>query len=150
MGNVMKTTRASFHNRQETWVHMDAEGQILGRFATEVATLLRGKHLPNYTPDVDMGVFVVVTNAGKVKVTGKKLDQKVYYRHSGRPGGLKTETLRERLDKHPERAMEAAVRGMLPKNKLGRQIIKHLKVYAGPEHPHQAQLQAGKKEEKAS
>lgn len=136
----MKTTRAKFENRQETWLHLDAEGKILGRLAVEAASLLRGKHLPDYTPDVDMGVFVIVTNADKIKVTGRKLEEKVYYRHSGRPGGLKTETLRERLDKYPERAIEAAVRGMLPKNKLGRRLLKHLKVYTGAQHPHAAQL----------
>lgn len=145
----MKTTRAKFNDRPETWVHLDASGQTLGRFAVEVATLLRGKHLPDYTPDVDMGIFVVVTNADKIKVTGRKLEEKVYYRHSGRPGGLKTETLRERLDKYPERAIEAAVKGMLPKNKLGNRIFKHLKVYTGPEPKHTAQLKGTEKRSQA-
>lgn len=145
----MKTTRAKFNDRPETWVHLDASGQTLGRFAVEVATLLRGKHLPDYTPDVDMGIFVVVTNAEKIKVTGRKLEEKVYYRHSGRPGGLKTETLRERLDKYPERAIEAAVKGMLPKNKLGNRIFKHLKVYTGPEPKHTAQLKGTEKRSQA-
>ncbi len=145
----MKTTRAKFNDRPETWVHLDASGQTLGRFAVQVATLLRGKHLPDYTPDVDMGIFVVVTNAEKIKVTGRKLEEKVYYRHSGRPGGLKTETLRERLDKYPERAIEAAVKGMLPKNKLGNRIFKHLKVYTGPEPRHTAQITGTEKRAQA-
>ena len=121
------------------WVVMDASDQILGRLATEVARLLRGKHKPDYTPHLDTGDFVVVVNAEKVKLTGEKLDQKVYYRHSGRPGSLKSETARERLDKYPERVIQAAVWGMLPKNRLGRKLLKKLKVYAGPEHPHEAQ-----------
>jgi large subunit ribosomal protein L13 len=121
------------------WVVMDASDQILGRLATEVARLLRGKHKPDYTPHLDTGDFVVVVNADKVKLTGEKLDQKVYYRHSGRPGSLKSETARERIDKYPERVIQAAVWGMLPKNRLGRKLLKKLKVYAGPEHPHEAQ-----------
>jgi large subunit ribosomal protein L13 len=121
------------------WVVMDAADQVLGRFATEVARLLRGKHKPDYTPYLDTGDFVVVVNAEKVRLTGAKVDDKVYYRHSGRPGSLKSETARERLDKHPERVIQAAVWGMLPKNRLGRKLLRKLKVYAGPEHPHEAQ-----------
>ena len=121
------------------WVVMDAADQVLGRLATEVATILRGKNKPDFTPHLDTGDFVVVVNAERVRLTGAKLDDKVYYRHSGRPGSLKSETARERLNKHPERVIQAAVWGMLPKNRLGRKLLRKLKVYAGPEHPHQAQ-----------
>lgn len=121
------------------WVVMDAADQVLGRLASEAARILRGKHKPEYTPHLDTGDFVVIVNAERVKLTGNKVDDKVYYRHSGRPGSLKAETARERLDKHPERVIEAAVWGMLPKNRLGRKLLRKLKVYAGPEHPHEAQ-----------
>jgi large subunit ribosomal protein L13 len=121
------------------WVVMDASDQVLGRLATEVARLLRGKHKPDFTPHLDTGDFVVVINADKVRLTGAKMDDKVYYRHSGRPGCLKSETARERMDKYPERIIQAAVWGMLPKNRLGRKLLKKLKVYSGSEHPHQAQ-----------
>ena len=121
------------------WVVMDASDQVIGRLATEVARLLRGKHKPDFTPHLDTGDFVVVINADKVKLTGAKMDDKVYYRHSGRPGNLKSETARERMDKYPERVIQAAVWGMLPKNRLGRKLLKKLKVYSGSEHPHQAQ-----------
>ena len=121
------------------WVVMDASDQVLGRFATEVARFLRGKHKPEFTPHLDTGDFVVVINADKVRLTGAKMDDKVYYRHSGRPGNLKSETARERIEKYPERVIQAAVWGMLPKNRLGRKLLKKLKVYPGPEHPHQAQ-----------
>jgi large subunit ribosomal protein L13 len=121
------------------WVVMDAADQVLGRLATEAARILRGKHKPEFTPHLDTGDFVVIVNAERVKLTGAKLDQKVYYRHSGRPGSLKSETARERLDKYPERVIQAAVWGMLPKNRLGRKLLRKLKVYAGPEHPHAAQ-----------
>ena len=121
------------------WVVMDAADQVLGRLATEVARILRGKHKPDFTPHLDTGDFVVIVNAERVHLTGAKLDDKVYYRHSGRPGSLKSETARERLDKHPERVIQAAVWGMLPKNRLGRKLLRKLKVYAGPEHPHDAQ-----------
>jgi large subunit ribosomal protein L13 len=121
------------------WRVMDASDQVLGRLASEAARLLRGKHKPSFTPHLDTGDFVVVVNADKVRVTGRKLDQKTYYRHSGRPGSLKSETLRERMEKYPERAIRAAVWGMLPKNRLGRQLLRKLKVYSGPDHPHQAQ-----------
>ncbi len=121
------------------WVVMDASDQVLGRLATEVARLLRGKHKPDFTPHLDTGDFVVVINADKIRLTGAKMDDKVYYRHSGRPGNLKSETARERMDKYPERVIQAAVWGMLPKNRLGRKLLKKLKVYSGSEHPHQAQ-----------
>jgi len=121
------------------WYVVDASGKTLGRLATEIARILRGKHKPQYTPHVDVGDFVIVINAEKIAVTGRKLDQKRYYRHSGYPGGLHSITLRRMLEKHPERVIRLAVKGMLPKNRLGRRMLKKLKVYAGPEHPHQAQ-----------
>jgi large subunit ribosomal protein L13 len=121
------------------WVVMDASDQVLGRLASEAARILRGKHKPEYTPYLDTGDFVVIVNADRVKLTGSKLDEKKYYRHSGRPGNLKVETARERLEKYPERVIQAAVWGMLPKNRLGRKLLRKLKVYSGPEHPHQAQ-----------
>jgi large subunit ribosomal protein L13 len=121
------------------WVVMDASDKVLGRFATEVARLLRGKHKPDFTPFLDTGDFVVVVNADRVRLTGNKVEDKKYYRHSGRPGSLKVETARERMEKYPERVIQAAVWGMLPKNRLGRKLLKKLKVYSGPDHPHQAQ-----------
>ncbi len=124
---------------QREWLVMDASDQVLGRFASEIARLLRGKHKPMFTPHLDTGDFVVVVNAGRVRLTGTKLDNKVYYRHSGYPGGLSSETARERLDVYPERVIRAAVWGMLPKNRLGRKLLKKLKVYRGSEHPHAAQ-----------
>ena len=122
------------------WYVVDAEGQTLGRLASRIAPILKGKHKPTYTPHLDCGDFVIIVNAEKVRVTGRKLDQKLYYHHSGYPGGLKSISLRDQLNKYPERVLEAAVRGMLPKNKLGRRMIKKLKVYAGESHPHEAQL----------
>ena len=122
-----------------SWYVVDAEGQTLGRLATTLATVLRGKHKPTYSPSVDAGDYVIVVNAEKIHVTGRRLDQKKYYRHSGYMGGLTEITLRQQLEKNPDRVIYAAVRGMLPKNKLGRQMLKKLKVYAGPDHPHQAQ-----------
>ena len=124
---------------QREWYVVDATGQTLGRLATRVAHRLRGKHKPIYSPSVDTGDYVIVVNADKIHVTGRKLDQKIYYRHSGYPGGLKQITLRNLLQKHPTRVIEHAVRGMLPKNRLGRRMFKKLKVYAGPNHPHEAQ-----------
>ena len=121
------------------WFLIDAEGQTLGRLATKVAVLLHGKDNPEYAPYVDTGAHVVVINAGKVHLTGKKLDQKFYYRHSGYPGGLKQTTAGELRQKHPDRLIQHAVRGMLPKSKLGRSILKKLKVYRGGGHPHVAQ-----------
>ena len=122
------------------WYVVDAEGQTLGRLASRIAPILKGKHKPTYTPHLDCGDFVIIVNAEKVRVTGRKLDQKYYHHHSGYPGGLKSISLRDQLDRYPERVLEAAVRGMLPKNKLGRRMIKKLKVYAGDSHPHEAQL----------
>lgn len=121
------------------WYMADANGQTLGRFASKVANVLMGKHKPAYTPGVDMGDFVVVVNCERVVVTGNKLEEKIYYRYSGYPGGLKETKLRDMLDKHPDRVIKSAVKGMLPKNKLGRRYLKKLKVYAGPDHPHEAQ-----------
>jgi large subunit ribosomal protein L13 len=118
---------------------VDAAGQNLGRLATQIANVLRGKHKPLNTPGLDCGDFVIVVNADKVHVTGRKLDQKLYYRYSGYPGGLTEITMREQLAKHPERVIESAVKGMLARNRLRRQLIRKLKVYAGPQHPHQAQ-----------
>jgi large subunit ribosomal protein L13 len=135
----VKTLSAKSHAIDREWFVLDAEGKTLGRLATRIATILRGKHKPIYTPHVDCGDFVIVVNADKVNVTGQKLDQKMYYRHSGYPGGLSEITLRKQLQIHPERVIEAAVRGMLPKNRLGRKMFKKLKVYAGPGHPHEAQ-----------
>jgi len=135
----VRTFTAKTAEIQHDWYVVDAEGQTLGRLAARIAPILKGKHKPIYTPHLDCGDFVIVVNAEKVRVTGRKLDQKFYYRHSGYPGGLKKISLRDQLAKHPERVLQAAVRGMLPKNRLGRQMIKKLKVYAGGEHPHQAQ-----------
>jgi len=124
---------------QRKWYVVDAKGQTLGRLASEVAQVVRGKHKPIYTPAADVGDYVIVVNAEKVHVTGRKLDQKKYYRHSGYPGGLKEISLRRMLEERPTRVIELAVRGMLPKNRLGRKMIKKLKVYAGADHPHEAQ-----------
>jgi len=124
---------------QREWYVADAEGKTLGRLSTQVARVLMGKHTPAYAPHVDTGGFVVIINAEKVKLTGKKLTDKIYYRHSQYPGGLKQQTAGELLAKHPTRVIEYAVRGMLPKNKLGSRLIRKLKVYAGDQHPHQAQ-----------
>ena len=121
------------------WFVVDATGKTLGRLATEVARILRGKHKPTFSPGLDVGDHVIVVNAAKIHVTGRKLDQKMYYRHSGYPGGLREITLRDQLAKNPVRVIEHAVRGMLPKNSLGRKMYKKLKVYAGPEHEHEAQ-----------
>lgn len=121
------------------WVLIDANNQVLGRVASEAAQILKGKRKPQYTPHVDTGDFVVIINADKIRVTGAKATDKVYYRHSGFPGGLKEETFEEAMAKHPERVIERAVKGMLPKNTLGRAMGKKLKVYVGPDHPHKAQ-----------
>ena len=121
------------------WLVVDASNQVLGRLASEIARLLRGKHKATFTPSLDTGDFVVVVNAERVALTGQKLDEKKYYRHSGYPGGLRVRTAREMLDKHPERLIRAAVWGMLPKNRLGRRLLRKLKIYSGPEHPHAAQ-----------
>ena len=135
----MKTYVTKPADVERAWYVVDAEGQTLGRLASSIATILRGKHKPIYSPAVDCGDFVIVLNADKVSVTGRRLEQKKYYRHSLYIGGLKEISLRDQLQKHPERVIESAVRGMLPKNALGRKMFKKLKVYAGTEHPPQAQ-----------
>jgi len=135
----VKTYSVKAGEIKREWYLIDAEGKTLGRLASEIAKILRGKHKPIYSPHLDCGDYVIVINAEKIRVTGRKLDQKIYYRHSGYPGGLKSITLREQLAKHPERVIKAAVKGMLPKNRLGRKMLKKLKVYAGASHPHQAQ-----------
>ena len=135
----MKTYVATPANRQRDWYVVDAEGQTLGRLATRIADALRGKRKPEYTPHVDTGDFVIVVNAEKIRVTGDKLHQKVYYRHSGYPGGIRSRTLEEMLARRPEEVIRKAVKGMLPRNRLGRAQLRKLKVYAGPDHPHQAQ-----------
>jgi large subunit ribosomal protein L13 len=135
----MKTYSAKKGEITRDWYVVDAEGQILGRLATQIADRLRGKGKPGYTPHVDTGDFVVVVNADKIAVTGTKLDSKMYYRHSGYPGGLKQRSLREQLERRPTEVIRKAVKGMLPKNKLANQQITKLKIYAGPEHPHDAQ-----------
>lgn len=138
-GIEVKTYYAKPLEVERNWVLIDAEDQILGRVAVEAAKILRGKNKPQYTPHVDTGDFVVIINAEKIRVTGNKATDKRYYRHSGYPGGLKSESFNEAIAKHPERVLEHAVKGMLPKNTLGRAMGKKLKVYAGPEHPHAAQ-----------
>lgn len=135
----MKTISAREQDIQRNWYVVDAQGQTLGRLASQIATVLRGKHKPIYTPHVDCGDYVIVVNAEKIHVTGQKMTAKMYYRHSGYPGGLKQVSLRDQLQKFPIRVLEAAVRGMLPKNRLGRRMFKKLKIYAGPNHPHSAQ-----------
>ena len=135
----MKTYTAKPGEIQRDWYVVDAEGKTLGRLATQIADTLRGKRKPQYTPHVDTGDFVVVINAEKIHLTGQKLDQKMVYRHSGFPGGLKTRTMREQLDRRPTEVIRKAVKGMLPKNKLAAAQLTKLKVYAGPEHPHAAQ-----------
>lgn len=136
----MKVTKSiQEEDLQRDWYVVDAQGQTLGRLASRIATVLRGKHKPTYTPHTDCGDYVIIVNADKIHVTGQKMTQKMYYRHSGYPGGLKEVMLRDQLQKFPDRVLEQAVRGMLPKNKLGRRMFKKLKIYAGPNHPHQAQ-----------
>jgi len=135
----MKTYVATPENRQRDWVLVDAEGKTLGRLATQIADALRGKRKPEYTPHCDTGDFVVVINAEKIAVTGNKLRDKRYWRHSGYPGGIRSRTLTEMLERRPEEVIRKAVTGMLPRNRLARQQLTKLKVYAGPEHPHAAQ-----------
>ena len=135
----MKTYNAKPGEIERRWYLVDAEGKTLGRLATQIADTLRGKGKPQYTPHVDTGDFVVVVNAEKIAVTGKKLDEKIYYRHTGYPGGLKERTLREQLERRPTEVLRNAVKGMLPKNRLARRQLTKLKVYAGPEHPHESQ-----------
>ena len=135
----MNTYMANTDKIERKWYVVDAEGQTLGRLSSEIAKVLRGKNKPVFTPHIDTGDYVIVVNAEKIKVTGKKMDQKIYYNHSDYVGGMKETTLKEMMDKKPERVIELAVKGMLPKGPLGRSMIKKLHVYAGPEHNHAAQ-----------
>ena len=135
----MKTVSTRREDAQHDWHVVDAEGKTLGRLASEIARRLRGKHKAEYTPHVDTGDYIVVVNAEKVRVTGKKEQDKIYYRHSGYPGGIKATPLGKMRAEHPERVLTAAVKGMMPRNPLGRAMLRKLKVYAGPSHPHAAQ-----------
>jgi large subunit ribosomal protein L13 len=139
MMSVQKTYIPKAGEISQEWFLVDANDQNLGRLATQIAHILLGKHKPNFTPGMETGDFVVVVNCERVRVTGKKLEEKMYYRHSIHPGGLKTVSLRHQLERHPDRVLRAAVWGMIPHNKYGREIIKNVKIYAGPEHPHAAQ-----------
>jgi len=136
---AMKTYQANAQDRTRDWHVVDAEGKTLGRLATQIANVLRGKRKPTYTPHVDVGDFVIVVNAEKIAVTGNKRQDKRYYRHSGYPGGLKSRSLGEMLERRPEQVIRLAVKGMLPRNRLARKQLTKLKVYAGPDHPHVAQ-----------
>jgi large subunit ribosomal protein L13 len=146
----MKTYSTKARDVERQWHIIDASGKTLGKLATQIATLLMGKHKPTYVPYLDTGDYVIVLNAAKVKVTGKKAKQKTYYRHSGYPGGIKAETFEEMLAAHPTRVIEHAVKGMLPHNRLGRAMFKKLKVYVGDSHPHQAQVAGMKANVKGS
>ena len=137
MGTYQLTKEEALAQRQ--WYIVDAEGKVLGRLATEVARVLRGKHKPSFSPHIDGGDFVIIVNAGRVSLTGKKLEQKIYYRHSEYPGGLRASTAGKLVETKPNAIIQLAVKGMLPKNRLGRDLLRKLKVYPGPEHPHQAQ-----------
>jgi large subunit ribosomal protein L13 len=138
----MKTFVATPANRERNWLVVDASGQTLGRLATQIADTLRGKRKPEFTPHCDVGDFVIVVNAEKVSVTGNKRQEKRYYRHSGFPGGLRSRSFEEMIARRPEEVLRLAVKGMLPRSRLGRQQLRKLKIYAGPEHPHQAQQPA--------
>ncbi len=135
----MKTYVATPATRERDWLLVDARGKTLGRLATQIADILRGKRKPEYTPHIDTGDFVVVVNAREIAVTGNKLEAKMYHRHSGYPGGLRSRTLNDMLERRPEEVIRIAVKGMLPRNRLARQQLRKLKVYAGPDHPHEAQ-----------
>jgi large subunit ribosomal protein L13 len=147
---LMKTYSLKGAEIEKHWHVLDADGQALGRLATQVVNLLMGKHKPTYSRHLDMGDYVVVVNAEKIRVTGNKLRDKKYYRHTGYMGGIKETTLGKILQRRPGRVIEMAVRGMLPRNRLGRQLYRHLKVYAGPDHPHEAQVNATRKREAAA
>jgi large subunit ribosomal protein L13 len=136
---VQKTYYPKAEDIQRDWVVVDANDQTLGRLATQISSVMLGKHKPGFTPGVEMGDYVIVVNAAQIKVTGNKMEDKIYYRHTGYPGGLKSTSLRDLLDKHPERVIEKAVWGMLPHNRMGRHLMRKLRVYAGPDHPHGAQ-----------
>jgi large subunit ribosomal protein L13 len=136
----MTTPLPKVNEIERKWYVVDASDQVLGRLASQIATRLRGKHKPIFTPHLDTGDFIIVVNADKIRLTGEKLDKKLYYRHSGYLGNLKTVTARKLLEKKPEKVIQLAVKRMLPKNRLGRSQLKKLKIYAGPQHPHQAQI----------
>jgi len=142
----MRTYSTKVSDIERKWWLINASGKTLGRLATEAAVLLKGKHKPIYSPNLDVGDYVVIVNAAKIEVTGKKLTDKIYYHHSNYPGGLKSISLEKMLETHPTRAVEHAVKGMLPHNRLGAAMFKKLKVYAGAEHPHKAQVKAAEKE----
>jgi large subunit ribosomal protein L13 len=146
----MKTYSLKGGDIDKRWHVVDAADQTLGRLASEVAGLLMGKHKPDYSPHLDMGDFVVVVNATKVRITGNKVRDKKYYRHTGYMGGLKAIPLSRMMERHPDRVIEMAVRGMLPRNRLSRHVHRHLKVYAGPDHPHEAQVNASRKRKAAA
>jgi large subunit ribosomal protein L13 len=135
----MKTFSAKAESVRRDWYVVDATDQVLGRLATEIARRLRGKHKPEYTPHVDTGDYIVVVNAEKVRLTGNKMDDKIYYHHTGYPGGIKAVDAKTQIAKHPSRVIESAVKGMMPKNPLGRSMLSKLRVYSGPSHTHQAQ-----------
>jgi large subunit ribosomal protein L13 len=137
--SMNKTHVVKVSDIERAWYVVDAEGLTLGRLASKIANVLKGKHKPIYSPHLDVGDYVIVVNADKIAVTGRKMDQKTYYWHTGYPGGIRSRNLRDQLDRHPTAAVKAAVKGMLPKNRLGRRMLGKLKVYAGPDHPHQAQ-----------
>jgi len=137
--NSYKTTFANKATVKKDWILVDAEGKTLGRFASQVAKILRGKHKPSYTPHVDCGDSVIIINAEKIRLTGKKMDEKVYTRHTGYPGGQRFQTPKEALAKYPERVLERAIKGMLPKNRIGRELFRHVHVFEGTQHPHEAQ-----------
>ena len=145
----MKTHSLKGAEIEKLWHVVDADGQTLGRLATQAANMLMGKHKPTYSRHLDMGDYIIVVNAEKIHVTGNKLKDKKYYRHTGYMGGIKETTLGVMLQRRPRRVLELAVRGMLPRNRLGRQLYRHLKVYAGPDHPHEAQVNASRKREAA-
>ena len=136
---LMKTESYKRTDIEESWIIIDAKGKTLGRFASKIADILSGKNKPEYTPNADLGDYVIVINAGEINVTGKKLDQKMYYRHSGYPGGIKSKPLRKVVEETPSEAIKSAVKGMLPKSKLGRQMLTKLKIYSDENHPHLAQ-----------
>lgn len=146
----MKTHSLKDAEIEKNWHVVDADGQTLGRLATQVANILMGKHKPTYSRHLDMGDYVVVVNAEKIRVTGNKLQDKKYYHHTGYMGGIKERTLSTMLQRRPRRVVELAVRGMLPRNRLGRQLYRHLKVYGGPDHPHEAQVNASRKRQAAA
>jgi large subunit ribosomal protein L13 len=148
MPTTQKTYSPKASEVTHAWRLVDAEGQTLGRLATQVATYLRGKHLPTFSEHMDLGDFVVVVNASQIRLTGNKATQRMYYRHSTYPGGLKSVALGEVLARHPERVIKHTVRGMLPHNALGRKMLRKLKVYGGPEHPHAAQFRADEKKQR--